>query len=514
MLDLGLKHHQLGNLEQAEKIYRQILQLDPNDVNALHLLGVVCLQRGKNEMAIEYLSQALLGKPDFAEAHNNLGNALAAQGKQEAARANYQQALQLKPDYALAQNNLGIALLALGRPEEAEVYCRQALRLRPDYAEAHHSLGVAFKSQGRPEEAVVCCQQALRLRPDYAEAHHSLGNALKAQGRLEEAVASYQQALHLRPDYAEAHKSLGMTLLLRGGFERGWPEYEWRLRCEGTGRPPGHQPLWDGSELKGKTILLFAEQGLGDTLQFVRYVSLVKQRGATVVVTCPEPLVRILATCVGIDRLVVSGTELPPCDVQAPLLSLPGLFRTSPARIPAAVPYLSTEIALVEHWRRELAPIGGFKVGIAWQGSSTHKDDRFRSIPLAQLEPLAGLPSVQLLSLQKGRGSEQLFPLAERLAIPDLGNRLEDFAETAAVLANLDLVITVDTSVAHLAGALGVPVWVALPFLPDWRWLLNREDSPWYPTLRLFRQAQPGDWPGVIHRLELELRSLVANRSA
>jgi hypothetical protein len=289
--------------------------------------------------------------------------------------------------------------------------------------------------------------------------------------------------------------------LLSGDFERGWAEYEWRWKTKDCPRRNFSQATWDGQPLDGKTILLHAEQGLGDVIQVVRYAALVKRRGGVVVVECPRPLLSLLANCEGIDRLVGRGEELPSFDVQASLLSLPGIFHTTLEDLPATIPYLFADPGLAQRWRQELDRIAGFKIGIAWQGSLQNRNDRDRSIPLDCFEPLARCSGVQLLSLQKGAGVEQLPEVTKRFPVTELGSRLEDFMDTAAVLANLDLVVTCDTAVAHLAGALGAAVWVAIPFVPDWRWLLDRSDSPWYPTTRLFRQESRGDWQGVFQRI-------------
>ncbi len=538
--DMAVLHHRGGLLPQAEQYYRQILQVEPRHVGALHLLGLLAHQVGRGDLAIEYISQALSHRPDYAEAHSNLGMALAEMGKPTEAMASYQQALRLKPDlaethnnlanmfrqqgklteaiagyqralhlkpgYAEAHSNLGVALLDQGKVEEAVACHRQALALKPDIAEAQSNLGMALAEQGKLAEAAGCYQQALRLKPDYAEAHNNLGVVLAELGKLTEAAACYEQALRLKPDYADAHLNLAYSWFFREDLEAGWPEYEWRWKRPGFPRPAFRQPLWDGASIQGQTILLFAEQGLGDTLQFIRYAPLVKQRGAKVIVQCQAPLVRLLATCSGVDRLVFEGTAIPPFDVQAPLLSLPRIFRTTLANIPAKIPYLSIEPAARAHWQQQLCSVEGFKVGIAWQGNPEHTRDRRRSVRLLAFAPLAGLPGVRLVSLQKGKGREQLPELANRLGVLDLTDRLNDFTDTAALLSQLDLVITVDTAVAHLAGALGVPVWVALAFDPDWRWMLEREDSPWYPSMRLFRQSRWGDWPGVFERMTDALR--------
>jgi hypothetical protein len=329
--------------------------------------------------------------------------------------------------------------------------------------------------------------------------------------------------LKLDPEFLSARWNRTLLSLLQGNFEQAWPEYERRWELPGTPRRDFAEPLWDGSPLAGRTILLYAEQGLGDTVQFIRYVPLVKQCGGKVVVECQPHLLRLLSNMPEIDRLIAHGSPLPAYDVRAPLLSLPGIFRTTLANVPATVPYLVADPALVEWWRQGLAKsdvlplpsvIGPcFKVGIAWQGSVTYRYDRQRSIPLAYFSKLAEVPGIQLISLQKGPGTEQLAALGEGQRIVNLSRQLDEksgaFMDTAAVMKNLDLVITSDTVVAHLAGALGVPVWVALALTPDWRWLLERDDSPWYPTMKLFRQTRFGDWAAVFERMAAELRTRI-----
>ncbi len=396
-------------------------------------------------------------------------------------------------------------------------------------------------------EAVAHYQQALRLRPDFADAHNNLGEALREQGHLAESVARYQEALRLKPDYAEAHNNLGVTLRSKASWRKRWRSIK-RLSASnpitpmrtGTDRWPGSwqvisstagrvrmalaakdfpsskrsfsQPLWDGSSLAGRTILLHAEQGLGDTIQFIRYAPLVKSSGGTVILECQPALLRLLQSCAGVDRLLAKGSSLPHFDVHAPLLSLPGILGTSLSTIPAEVPYLFADANLVEHWRQELSRMRGFKIGIAWQGSLRYKADRQRSCRRAVFAPLARLEGVHLISLQKGTGAEQLADDANPFSVTDLGSDFDQasgpFMDTAAVMQQLNLVVSVDTAVAHCAGALGVPVWVALPFAPHWTWMLQRDDSPWYPTMRLFRQKQWGDWDEVFQRIVQALRNL------
>jgi len=367
------------------------------------------------------------------------------------------------------------------------------------------------------DEAIEDLRRAVQLQPTMADAHASLGVALSIQQRFDEAMAHFDNALAIDSHCAEAGWNRALLRLLSGDYRRGWPEYEWRWRCKRTiPLPPFSQPRWDGGPLQGRTILLSGEQGLGDTLQFVRYAPLVKALGGRVVLQCPNELLPLLSRMAGIDRLVAADAALPPFDVYAPLMSLPAAFHTTLETIPAEIPYLSADPGLVAHWRQELTGIRGFRVGIAWQGSPRHAWDRLRSTALEQFEPLAGVDGVRLISLQKGPGSEQLQALGSRLPVVDLGNRFDEsagpFMDTAAVLANLDLLVCADTALAHLAGAMGLRAWVALFFTPDWRWLLQREDSPWYPSLRLFRQSRPGDWAGVFRRMAEALAPEVKRR--
>lgn len=509
----AVKLHQAGNYAEAEKLYCQILQANPYQAEALHLLGVLAHQVGHDAVAVDYIERALALRPNLTEAYYNLGVVLLAQGKPEQAAARHREALRRKPDYAEAHNCLGIALKEMGQRQEAVACYQRALQLQPNLAQAHNNLGNILMDQDRLDEAIERIRHALTLNPKFFEAYNNLGNGLQRMGKPAEAIANYEQAIRVKADYGEAHWNKSLALLLQGDFAEGWREYEWRWKSKGFTERALGQPLWDGSALHGRTILLHAEQGLGDTLQFVRYVPWVKERGGRVVFECPKALLRLLAGFEGIDQMVAAGSALPRYDVQAPLMSLPGIFGTNLANLPAKTPYLSAQQRLIEHWRKELRALSGFKIGIAWKGSAANKGDVRRSIPLAQFAPLARVPGVHLLSLQKGPGAEQLAENADRLTVIDLGDRLDEangpFMDTAAVMLNLDLVVTADTATAHLAGALGVPVWIALPFMPDWRWLLGRDDSPWYPTARLFRQPRLGDWTDVFERMTAEVAKLV-----
>lgn len=544
VLATAVEYHQAGSLEQAERLYRQVLAVQPWQFDALHLLGLVCHQSGRCETAVDLVTRALVANPDAAEAHYNLGKILQEQGRLHEAVASYQQAVRLQPDYAEAHYNLGNALRDAGLLDQAMASFRQAIRARPGYAKPYTNLANVLLGEGRVEEAVNLFEAVVRLQPQSAaahcnlagalrqlgkleeavahgrnalqrepqnhEAHTTLGAALWEQGKLEEAMASFAEAIRLKPDHARAHVNRAIGWLLQGDLEQGWPEYEWRCKTDGASPPAFTQPAWDGSSLDGRTILLAAEQGLGDVLHFIRYAAVLKGRFACrVVVACQKALLPLLNNCPGIDQLVALGASMPACDVYAPLLSLPRLLGTTLATIPADVPYLFPDPELVARWRAELSTTSGLRIGIVWQGNPRYPSDRFRSVPLGCFAPMARLEGVRLFSLQKGPGIEQLRAAGDRFPIIDLGQRLDEtagaFMDTAAVMQNLDLVVAPDMAIAHLAGGLGVPVWVALSFVPDWRWLQDRSHSPWYPTARLFRQKSPGDWPSVFQEIAAAL---------
>ena len=507
-----------GNLDQAIAGLHQCLLFDSQNADTYNQLGVLLCQRDRLDEAIAAFDNALRLKPEHAEALNNKGHALLRQHKTGEAVRCFEQALALNQDYPQPYCNLGMALLQQGKAAEAVSHFQQALRLQPNYADAHVHLGNAYRSLGRPGDAVSCYRQVLELQPDNAGARLNLGVALSEQGQLDDAALVLEDLLGRKPDFPQAHNSLGvtrlhqgrvhdglnhfaegirlapqdadshlnraLTLLLLGNWEEGWPEYEWRWKLKKAMPCPHAQPAWDGSALPTGTILLWAEQGLGDTLQFARYAALVKERVGTVLLDCPAPLRGLLASCPGVDGLVGPGEALPAIDVQAPLMSLPRLLGSTPATVPASVPYLFADVSLQDRWRDRIGHGKGLKVGINWQGNPQFGGDRYRSVPLEQFRPLAGMPGVRLFSLQKGKGSEQLAGLASELGITDLGSQISgDFRDTAAAMLNLDLVVSTETAIAHLAGAAGLPLWVLLAKNPDWAsWLLDRPDSVWYPS--------------------------------
>jgi Flp pilus assembly protein TadD len=424
--------------------------------------------------------------PDHAQAWYNLGVTRTVLQRVDAALEAYEHSVRINPRYTEAHNNRGILLQALGRYEEAESSYTKALAADPNYLNAAYNSGALFQLQDRLPEAIERYRSVIRCRPDHVEAHNNLGNTLFALNRTDEALAAYKRAVQLDGGNAQAHWNLALAYLLTGDFRRGWREYEWRLRQPGASPRAFRVPLWDGSPLDGRRILLHSEQGYGDTIQFVRYASLVKSAGGRIILECQPALVRLLARMPDIEMAVARGQELPEFDCHAPLLSVPRLF----SAIPAKAPYLDVDPALLDRWRSKV-PDGGTRVGIAWAGNPGHLNDRKRSIPFALMSELMNTPGVRFVGLQKDS--------------PGLASELDDFADTAAVIAHLDMVVSVDTAVAHLGGAMGKPVWTLLPFAPDWRWMLNRDDTPWYPTMRLFRQPAPGDWTSVLARVRQEL---------
>ncbi|MDB5393621.1 MAG: glycosyl transferase family 9 [Rhodospirillales bacterium] len=531
----------LGRLDEAAAQYQRTLIVKPDNPKAHNNLGAILTLQGKDHAAAAHYERALVLQPHYANAHYNYANLLRKRGEIPRAITHYWQALLSKPDDAEIRNNLGIALVANGQGDEAILQFQQALALRPDYAEAYSNLGSAFEDQGRTDESLACFNMALELKPAYADAHCNLGRALHAQdrlaeaelhyelalaldpthaeshnnfgflsqqvGRIDVALARYGRAQELKPNYADAHWNEALARLLSGDFAAGWRKYEWRWRRKETPPRIFAVPLWDGGDLTGKTILLHAEQGYGDAIQFIRYAALVKKRGGLVLVECSEPLRRLFASAPGIDRLVSADEPFPLFDCHAPLLSLPAILGTMLETIPADTPYLRAESDLVQKWRNQFSQPSRRKIGLAWRGNPTHSNDRKRSIPATAIADLGRMAGIELISLQVDTTLDEIAAFSP-VILYNMGSSLHDWADTAALVEALDLVITVDTSIAHLAGALGKPVWVLLPFAPDWRWLLDRCDSPWYPTMRLFRQHAPGDWTRVLKEIRAALGSV------
>ena len=503
---LGSALQQQGSTDEALAAYRQAITFDPRLAQAEKSLGALLQSRLELEEARACYERALVLQPADAESLCNLGSIFKEQGQHQRAIEYYQRAIQVDPGLAEAHFNLGVIYQQRRELAPAADCYERAIRHKTNYAQAHNNLGAIRRQQGDLAAAIQCFHQALELKPNFAEALNNLGNTFKIQDRHAEAAVCYQQALRINPEYAQVHYNHALAQLAVGEFAAGWPEYEWRWRCPDFPRASFSQPLWDGTPLGARTLLVHAEQGLGDTLQFARYVPLLKQFGGQVVFEVQPPLAPLLAQS-GFVGLVSKGDALPRFDVHFSLMSLPLIFATTIETIPVSVPYLAAEPKLAEHWRDVLRGFRGMKVGIAWQGSKTYPNDRFRSIPLMYFAPLAQA-GVDLISLQKGAGSEQLADINGKFHVHDLGDidrQHGAFTDTAAILQNLDVLVTSDSAIAHLAGGLGIKTWLALPLAPDWRWMFEREDCPWYPNMRLFRQTSFDDWSDVFARIAAEL---------
>ena len=539
----------LGQPEAAIRGYREALLRRPGYAEVHNNLGLALAQQGEAAAAVEWYEAALAVRPDYADALTNLGNTLRILGRLEAAEACHRRAIACQPNHADACNNLGNVLKDLGRLgeaadcfrraldispalatgyynlgtvlqdqwqlDEAVISLRRAVALRPDYAEAWNNLGIALHHQGRLDEALVATRRALQLQPRLAEAHNTLGMVQRELGALAGATASFRAAIAAAPQLAEAHHNLALVLLATGALDEGWRAHEWRwqTRQMASARRQFSQPQWRGEPAAGLTLLVHAEQGFGDTLQFCRYAALAAARGLRVVMEVQPPLVRLLQSLDGAAQVVAAGEPHPAFDLHCPMLSLPLALGTTLTSIPAADAYLQPDAAAVAGWRRRLDRVAGagLRVGLVWAGNPRIQSpelaalDRRRSLAPERLLPLSGIAGAQFVSLQKfGAEAPADMPMLR------LMHEMADFADTAALVAGLDLVISVDTAVAHLAGAVGTPVWLLDRFDPCWRWLTGRRDSPWYPKLRIYRQPRAGDWDSVIGEIAHDLARLAA----
>ncbi len=499
-----------GRIDEARVICEALIAERPDNADALWLLGKIACESGDTRNAAELIGKAIVFNPAAARYHLALGYAHQLAGDFDSAAGCYRTALDLDPRYAEAWNNLGCVMQMQGRLAEAAQHFRKALDINPALAQANQNLGSLLRDASRLEAAAESYRNAIRAQPGDASLHVDLGNTLRDQEKLDEAIASFDAALKIKPDHAEAHFSKALVLLLQGELARGWQEYEWRWRREPAVR---QFPVaeWDGLPMPDGDLLLYAEQGFGDTLQFIRYAALAARRCRRVIVECQAELKALVATAPGVAQVAAPGEPLPEFAAQLPLLSLPRVFQTTLETIPAEVPYLRADPERLRAWRERLAADGeAFKVGLCWAGRPEQWDNTSRSAALDALAPLAMRRGVVYYSLQKGPAAAEAAHPPAGMSLKDYSSELRDFSDTAALISALDLVITVDTSVAHLAGALGAPTWVMLSRLPDWRWLLEDERCPWYPSMRLFRQQESGDWRSVAERIARALSDRVA----
>jgi tetratricopeptide (TPR) repeat protein len=500
---------QQGDLDRTARLCAGILQHRPGDFDALHLSGMINFQRRRMTEALHFLSLALKADSSSADAMSNLGLALHATGRFDEAISSYRNALRLAPDHPEILYNLGNACLELGRIDEALASYDGVLVREPGHAGASVNKGNALLRFNKPAEAIASYDKALTAMPGHPQILTNRGHALRRLDRPVEALGDFEAALAAAPAFPEAHFEAAMTRLTLGDFASGWKAYEWRWK---TGAFARHRrqpqaPLWLGQgPIAGKTILLHAEQGFGDTIQFIRYAPLLAGRGAKVICEVQPELQPLLSSLRGVT-VIASGEPLPAFDLHCPLLSLPLAFETRLDTIPAAIPYLNAPADRVTYWRDRL-PQSGLRAGFVWSGQPSHKNDANRSIALARLAALFANSPIPCFSLQSNLRSADAEVLRGLPNLVHLGNELRDFADTAAIISLLDVVISVDTAVAHLAGALGKPVVILLPYAADFRWMRNREATPWYPTAKLFRQPAFGDWDSVIGRIGDELRQI------
>lgn len=496
---------QMGRWGQAADVLSATAEIVPDRAEVWAAKGNAERALRRHAAAETSLRRALALSPEDPDVLNNLGVVLRALGHTEQAVNTYRQALARAPDHSLIHANLGNALAFLGRAAAAEPHLRRAVDLDPSAVEARCNLGAFLTREQRPAEAIAHFRAALEAAPDNIDAWTNLGVALLDTGDPAEAEQCYRRAIALAPDNAEAHYNLAWVLLLTGQWIAGWQEYEWRWKLANfsSRKRDFDKPLWDGSPLPAGTLLLHAEQGLGDAIQFVRYAATAKARCARVVVECPRALVRLFLGIGGIDAVIAAGDTLPAFDVQAPFMTLPRLFATTPATAPAARAYIAAPASVASHLR--LPETAGPRIGVVWAGSPDNKIDRRRTLPARLFAPLMTATAADFVSLQVGPRAEEVSDLPAARLVFACDGRVADFAETAAIVGQLDLVIGVDTAVMHLAAAMGKPTWLLLPTMPDYRWLLGRDDSPWYPAIRLFRQDKSDSWPDVIARITAAL---------
>ncbi len=507
-LQEAMSFHSQGDLDAAALIYEQILKATPGHFDSLHLLGVIAMQRGQTAEAAELIGRAVQADRKQSAAHNNLGLALRALHRQEEALEAFTRALTLKVDNAEAHYNRALTLLDLQRLDQALAGFRKAISLKPDYVEAHINLGVTLTHLDRNEEAIAALETAATLTPQDANIHHNRGHALDGLRRYADAREAFARAIVLDPAHAESHVALSEMLFIAGDYQSSWKEYEWRWKTGGLAplqRGFPQRMLTPEDDVAGQTILVHAEQGLGDTLMFCRTVPALAARGAKIILEVQPPLKRLMTTLAGVDQILARGEDLPSFDRHVPLLSLPYILGQHAG---AAAPYLAADPQLTEKWQKILGEPRKRRVGLVWSGSAESRTGRRRNIPLSALKPLDD-GSVELIGLQPDIHDSDADALKTFQHLQNRGPDLGDFADTAALVAALDLVITVDTAIAHLVGALGKPVWILLPFVPNWRWLSGDETKThWYPTATLFPQRALHDWSGVVNNVAAALKTV------
>jgi Flp pilus assembly protein TadD len=511
VVNLGNLYKEVGNLKKAVRYYRKALALSPDHINAHVNLALCLVDDGAPDLARAHAQEAVTINGSDVSAWDALASIEERAGNYEKAIAILEKCEEILPDHPDVLLHLGCACSLAKRYDLAEVKLRRALQLRPGFVEAMATLSHVYFESGNLDAAEDCLIEALHLRPEMRELYINLANVRLGQCRNEEGIECFKRALSMKPDSASTHFVLGMAYLVTGDFANGWKEYVWRWKTEKYSPKLTFlaAPEWQGEPLAGKTLFVHAEQGIGDTLQFVRYLSMLQEQGCKIVLEVQPLLKRLISRLKGIDALIECGEPLPSMDFHVPLLNIPGIIGTDICNIPRDVPYLSVDVGARDVWQKRLDTLPpGLNVGIVWAGSPTHDNDRNRSMRLSQFAPFAKLDGINWISLQKGGAGAQVNSASQQLVTIDWTTDIHDFEDSAALIECLDLVISVDTSAVHLAGALNKPVWAMIPFAPDWRWLLDRTDSPWYPSLRLFRQKHRGNWDTVIAEVVQALKEL------
>ena len=508
---LGTVKVQLGRVGEAHRLFSAAIKINPNIPQVWANLGQVLLMLKRPQEALECFDKACAMAPDNVDILNNRANALLNLGRPQEALDQFRNVLARAPNHGEARLNSGIAHAALGAMDEAVSEFDHALTLAPGHPVAHYNRGVALYELGRYDEAVDAHDRALNAAPEHPGAWLNRGRALAALSKFDDAIASYGKARAVQKDNPDIHFMESLALLTLGDYQRGFEKYEARWRRTGMPEPKSRgRPLWLGDyPLNRKTVLLHAEQGLGDTIQFARYVPKLAANGANVVLEVQPALTALMSGLEGAGTVIAHGATPPPYDVHCPLGTLPLALRTEPSTVPAPIPYLSADDDHLAKWSGRLGALARPRIGIAWAGNASHLNDRNRSMAFARLAPLFPVPA-RFISIQRDVPADDAASLAAEPRVTDVGGELDNFADTAAVIALCDFVVAVDTAVVHLAGAMGRPVWVMLPFTPDWRWTLDGETTPWYPTARLFRQTSLGDWDGVVARVAAELKSFIS----
>ncbi len=512
--NLAVAYRDQGNLPAAEAALREAVKRAPRAQELRSSLVALLNEQKKADDAVSEARQAAADFPDSPTTWTALGLLLAGANKYDEAVEPFEKAVALSPQVAEAHSNLAAAYGKLKRLTDSERAARRAVEQDATHATAWGNLGNCLRDQGRYDDAAVALGKCLELRPNDAEAAGNFALTFAAVGRHTDALNWYDRSLALRPNHGEVRFNRALTYLTLGDYVRGWPEYEYRWQTDAMQgkKRTFPTPEWDGvADVRGKTVLLVPEQGLGDFIQFVRFVKPLTARGANVVVQTPPELAELTATVPGVGRVIAADNAELTIHTHAHLLSLPALLKATAADLHGE-PYMTPPVAAVDKWNTKLKAVPGFKVGVVWQGNPKHTGDRWRSVPLSKFAPLAAISGVTLCSVQKGHGREQM----EDVTFPmfDFGEELTDFADTAGLLVNLDLLITIDSAVAHLAGATGAKVWTLIAANNDWRWLAGRSDTPWYASMRLFRQPKVQDWDAVFVDVERELRTAVASRAA